>query len=418
MIPAFDSYKERFNVESSDEIKPGLEAIEQAMEMLGHPELSVPVVHVAGTNGKGSTIAMLEAICRAHDLKTMTFTSPCIEDVHDQIKINNGPLAPFQMDAIFKELKAAGVSGLLTDFELLTAAAFMACKMYKPDIAIIEAGMGGRFDSTNVVRPIVSIIPSIALEHTNFLGDTLAKIAYHKAGILKPNAVAVIGELPQEAFDVVQEEAIKQEVMLRVDGEDFEALIGDTYVQGLLEINDLTRNLKGAHQRHNMALAITAFIEIAQKLSRTIHEDLVRQAIAKATVAGRFEQLSKNVFLDGAHNPASAASLRKTITDLYPNTPIHIVMGILRDKDVDGVLRELEQVCDDFTFVEVEREQHRLMPAEQLLVHSQATNKHVSGNALEAVLEKRKEPGIVIMTGSLYLLAQWRHTLQEVFRAQ
>jgi len=418
MIPAFDSYKERFNVESSDEIKPGLEAIEQAMEMLGHPELSVPVVHVAGTNGKGSTIAMLEAICRAHDLKTMTFTSPCIEDVHDQIKINNGPLAPFQMDAIFKELKAAGVSGLLTDFELLTAAAFIACKMYKPDIAIIEAGMGGRFDSTNVVRPIVSIIPSIALEHTNFLGDTLAKIAYHKAGILKPNAVAVIGELPQEAFNVVQEEAIKQEVILRVDGEDFEALIGDTYVQGLLEINDLTRNLKGAHQRHNMALAITAFIEIAQKLSRTIHEDLVRQAIAKATVAGRFEQLSKNVFLDGAHNPASAASLRKTITDLYPNTPIHIVMGILRDKDVDGVLRELEQVCDDFTFVEVEREQHRLMPAEQLLAHSQATNQHVSGNALEAVLEKRKEPGIVIMTGSLYLLAQWRHTLQEVFRAQ
>lgn len=418
MIPAFDSYKERFNVESSDEIKPGLEAIEQAMEMLGHPELSVPVVHVAGTNGKGSTIAMLEAICRAHDLKTMTFTSPCIEDVHDQIKINNGPLAPFQMDAIFKELKAAGVSGLLTDFELLTAAAFIACKMYKPDIAIIEAGMGGRFDSTNVVRPIVSIIPSIALEHTNFLGDTLAKIAYHKAGILKPNAVAVIGELPQEAFNVVQEEAIKQEVILRVDGEDFEALIGDTYVQGLLEINDLTRNLKGAHQRHNMALAITAFIEIAQKLSRTIHEDLVRQAIAKATVAGRFEQLSKNVFLDGAHNPASAASLRKTITDLYPNTPIRIVMGILRDKDVDGVLRELEQVCDDFTFVEVEREQHRLMPAEQLLAHSQATNKHVSSNALEAVLEKRKEPGIVIMTGSLYLLAQWRHTLQEVFRAQ
>lgn len=418
MIVGFDSYKQRFNVDSSDEIKPGLEAIEQAMELLGHPELSVPVVHVVGTNGKGSTIAMLEAICRAHDLKTLTFTSPCIEDVHDQISINNGPLAPFQMDAIFSELKEAGISGLLTDFELLTAAAFMACRLYKPDIAIIEAGMGGRFDSTNVVRPIVSIIPSIALEHTNFLGDTLEKIAYHKAGILKPNAVAVIGEVPHEAFDVVQEEAIKHEVTMRVDGVDFEALIGDTYVQGLLEINNLTRNLKGTHQRHNMALAITAFIEVAQKLSKTIHDDAVRQAIATAAVAGRFEQLAKNVFLDGAHNPASAASLRKTIAELYPDTPIHIVMGILRDKDVDGVLRELEQVCDDFTFVEVEREQHRLMPAEKLLAHSQAAHKHISGNALEAVLEKRKEPGIVIMTGSLYLLAQWRHTLQEVFRAQ
>lgn len=418
MIPAFDQYKQRFQVESSDVIKPGLAAIEQAMEMLDHPELSVPTVHVAGTNGKGSTIAMLEAICREHELKTLTFTSPCIEDVHDQIKLNNRPLAPFQMEEIFTHLQQAGVSGLLTDFELLTAVAFMACKLYKPDIAIIEAGLGGRFDSTNVVKPVVSVVPSVALEHTNFLGDTLEKIAYHKSGILKRGAAAVLGQLPEEAMKVFKSEAQKLHVSLKMDGEDFEVLIGDTYVQGLLEINYLTRKLKGAHQRHNMGVAITAFIEVARKLSLTMHDDSIRQAIANAAVPGRFEQLSTNVFLDGAHNPASAASLRKTIEELYPETPIHIVMGILKDKDVDGVLRELEHVCDDFTFVNVEFEQARLMPAETLMAHSKAGQKQTADSALQAVLSKRNEPGIVILTGSLYLLAQWRHTLQNALGAQ
>ena len=418
MIPAFDQYKERFEVESSDVIKPGLTAIERAMEMLDHPELAVPTVHVAGTNGKGSTIAMLEAICREHGLKTLTFTSPCIEDVHDQIKINNRPLASFQMDDIFKQLKAAGLSGLLTDFELLTAAAFVACRLYQPDIAIIEAGLGGRFDSTNVVRPIVSIVPSIALEHTNFLGDTLADIAYHKSGILKPHATAVLGQLPEEAMAVFETEATKQHVPLKVDGRDFEVLIGDTYVQGLLEIHQLTRQLKGAHQRHNMGIAITAFIEVAKKHSLTMHDEAIRKALAHAAIPGRFEQLSRNVFLDGAHNPASAASLRKTIEELYPDTPVHIVMGILKDKDVNGVLRELEHVCDDFTFVNVEREQSRLMTAETLMAHSQAGHKQTAESALQAVLAKRSEQGIVILTGSLYLLAQWRHTLQHALRAQ
>lgn len=403
---------------SSDVIKPGLTAIEQAMDKLTHPELDVPVVHVAGTNGKGSTIAMLESICRTHGLKTLTFTSPCIEDVHDQIKVNNEPLQPFQMNEIFTVLKKAEVSGELTDFELLTAAAFVACRLYKPDIAIIEAGLGGRFDSTNVVQPIVSIIPSIALEHTNFLGDTIEKIAWHKAGILKRGATGVIGPLQEEAMNVITEQAERVGTRLKVDGLDFDVLPGENYVQGMLEITDLHRLLKGQHQMHNMGLAITAFIEVASKIPLTLQVPLVRQGIAKATIPGRFEQISHNVFLDGAHNPASAKMLKETMKQQFQDAPIHIVMGILKDKDIDGVLAELEEVCDDFIFVEVDREQHRLMPAEELMQRSKATHKKVAENALQAVVEKRKEPGFVIMTGSLYLLAQWRHELLEAFKGQ
>ncbi|WP_010303588.1 bifunctional folylpolyglutamate synthase/dihydrofolate synthase [Kurthia senegalensis] len=418
MIPGFDLYKEQFQVMSSDVIKPGLTAIEQAMDKLTHPELDVPVVHVAGTNGKGSTIAMLESICRTHGLKTLTFTSPCIEDVHDQIKVNNEPLQPFQMNEIFTVLKKAEVSGELTDFELLTAAAFVACRLYKPDIAIIEAGLGGRFDSTNVVQPIVSIIPSIALEHTNFLGDTIEKIAWHKAGILKRGATGVIGPLQEEAMNVITEQAERVGTRLKVDGLDFDVLPGENYVQGMLEITDLHRLLKGQHQMHNMGLAITAFIEVASKIPLTLQVPLVRQGIAKATIPGRFEQISHNVFLDGAHNPASAKMLKETMKQQFQDAPIHIVMGILKDKDIDGVLAELEEVCDDFIFVEVDREQHRLMPAEELMQRSKATHKKVAENALQAVVEKRKEPGFVIMTGSLYLLAQWRHELLEAFKGQ
>lgn len=418
MIPGFDLYKEQFQVMSSDVIKPGLTAIEQAMDKLTHPELDVPVVHVAGTNGKGSTIAMLESICRTHGLKTLTFTSPCIEDVHDQIKVNNEPLQPFQMNEIFTVLKKAEVSGELTDFELLTAAAFVACRLYKPDIAIIEAGLGGRFDSTNVVQPIVSIIPSIALEHTNFLGDTIEKIAWHKAGILKRGATGVIGPLQEEAMNVITEQAERVGTRLKVDGLDFDVLPGENYVQGMLEITDLHRLLKGQHQMHNMGLAITAFIEVASKIPLTLQVPLVRQGIAKATIPGRFEQISHNVFLDGAHNPASAKMLKETMKQQFQDAPIHIVMGILKDKDIDGVLAELEEVCDDFIFVEVDREQHRLMPAEELIQRSKATHKKVAENALQAVVEKRKEPGFVIMTGSLYLLAQWRHELLEAFKGQ
>lgn len=418
MIPAFDLYKEQFQVMSSDVIKPGLTAIEHAMEKLSNPHLDVPTVHVAGTNGKGSTIAMLESICRTHGLKTLTFTSPCIEDVHDQIKVNNEPLQPFQMNEIFTVLQEAQLSGELTDFELLTAAAFVACRLYKPDIAIIEAGLGGRFDSTNVVQPIVSIIPSIALEHTNFLGDTLEKIAWHKAGILKRHASGVIGELPEEAMNVVVEQARQVGMRLKIDGIDFDVLPGENYVQGMLEITDLHRMLKGQHQMRNMGLAITAFLEVARNLSLTVKVPLIRQGVSKASVPGRFEQISQNVFLDGAHNPASAKMLKETIAQQFQEEPVHIVMGILKDKDVAGVLRELEEVCDDFVFVEVESEQQRLMPADALMEQSKATKTQVATNALQAVLEKKKEPGFVIMTGSLYLLAQWRHDLLEAFKGQ
>lgn len=210
MIPNFDHYKEKWQVKSDDIIKPGLTAIEEALSYLGNPEQTLRVVHLAGTNGKGSTLTFLEAIAQEHGLRVGKFMSPCIVDVHDQIQIAGQPITEAEMDQVFQQMHEVGLSGKLTDFELLTVAAFLHFVNGQVDIALIEAGMGGLLDSTNVVTPIVSIIPSIALEHTKFLGDTLESIAHHKAGIIKQQRPVIIGDLPGEAKRVVDAVAVRK----------------------------------------------------------------------------------------------------------------------------------------------------------------------------------------------------------------
>lgn len=192
MIPKFDIYKDKWAVTSDDVIKPGLTAIAEALTLIGSPEKKLQIVHLAGTNGKGSTLTFLEAILMEHGLRVGKFMSPCILDVHDQIQVAKQPISAEEMDRVFQQMQAAGLSGKLTDFELLTVAAFLHFVNSNVDVAIIEAGMGGLLDSTNVVTPIVSIIPSIALEHTKYLGNTIESIAHHKAGIIKQHQLLLL----------------------------------------------------------------------------------------------------------------------------------------------------------------------------------------------------------------------------------
>lgn len=412
MIPMFDYYKEKHQLHSTDDIKPGLTAIEHAMAKLGQPQLSVPTIHVAGTNGKGSTIKMLERLLQQHGLKTATFMSPCIEDVHDQIQFEGQPITEQQMDEAFKEAKDHGLDHLLTDFELLTAIAFIAIKQQQPHIALIESGLGGRFDSTNVVQPIVSIIPSIALEHTKFLGNSLAEIAAHKAGIIKMNKMAVIGKLPLEAQQVMEKEAATQRAQLYRNGYEFNITASGEWHGDKKIYTQLKPSLKGAHQLQNMAVAIQAFVLVAEQLNIPLQLDKMRMALATTSLAGRFEKIAKNVWLDGAHNPASAQALTKTVAEQFPGQQVTMVVGILKDKDVRAVLRQLEQVSDDFVFVRVEREQQRLMEPQQLMMLSHALHKETAVSVLEVVKQKAQNNPVII-TGSLYLLAQWRKILRE-----
>lgn len=418
MIPKLDEYKERWQISSDPAIKPGLDAMKEALALVGNPQNSIPVIHLAGTNGKGSTVTFIEQIARSHGLKTATFMSPCIEDVHDQIQLNERPITTNEMDAIFEIMSEAGLSGRLTDFELLTVAAYLAFSRFNPDIAIIECGMGGRYDSTNVMIPIVSVVPSISLEHTRFLGDTLAKIAYHKSGIIKKERPIITGELPPEAMTVFIDEAKKQNASLYVYDKDFSIEVtedDERYYKPNYEISHLKRIMPGAHQRSNMALAITAFIKFAEEQGIEINVEKIKKGVHEAHLAGRFEKITQNLYLDGAHNPASAKTLVETIKEEFPGQKIHFVMGILKDKDVEGVLRLLEEVGNSFTFVDVDNE--RAMPANMIYDLSHSENKSVSKDNIIQIMEKKLDmSGIIIMTGSLYLLAQWRKTLLTRFK--
>ncbi|WP_313373091.1 bifunctional folylpolyglutamate synthase/dihydrofolate synthase [Lysinibacillus pakistanensis] len=417
MIPNFNRYKEKWNVKSDDIIKPGLAAIEEALVRVGHPESGLHVVHLAGTNGKGSTLTFLESLAKEHGLRVGKFMSPCIVDVHDQIQVEGQAITGAEMDQLFQQMQAAGLSEKLTDFELLTVAAFLHFAASDVDIALIEAGMGGLLDSTNVVTPIVSIIPSIALEHTKFLGNTIESITHHKAGIIKPYKPVIIGDLPQEAKDIIIKEAReKQSAVLELnqqfsvgqekDGETYE------YDKQSFHLSKLTRAMKGAHQANNMALAITAFLEVATALNIKVIKSALEKGVKEATILGRFEEILPHVILDGAHNPASVEKLIETIKSEFPDEQIALVIGILADKDVPQILQLFEQISDHFYFVDFNNP--RAMGAQKMLELSGAPYKEVLLDYASFLQHQSKRKLRTIVTGSLYLLTEVRNRLQSI----
>lgn len=417
MIPNLNRYKEKWNVKSDDSIKPGLAAIEEALVRVGHPENGLQVVHLAGTNGKGSTLTILESLAKEHGLRVGKFMSPCIVDVHDQIQVEGQAITGAEMDQLFQQMEAAGLSGKLTDFELLTVAAFLHFAASDVDIALIEAGMGGLLDSTNVVTPIVSIIPSIALEHTKFLGNTIESITHHKAGIIKPSKPVIIGDLPQEAKDIIYKEAReKQSAVLELnqqftvgqekDGETYE------YDKQSFHLSKLIRSMKGAHQANNMALAITAFLEVATALNIKVMKSALQKGVKEATILGRFEEILPHVILDGAHNPASVEKLIETIKSEFPNEQIALVIGILADKDVPQILQLFEQISDHFYFVDFNNP--RAMGAQKMLELSGAPYKEVLVDYASFLQHQSKKKLRTIVTGSLYLLTEVRNRLKSI----
>lgn len=408
MIPKLDEYKARWQITSDPSIKPGLEAIETALEKLGNPESTIKVIHVSGTNGKGSTIQMMEAILREHGYTTGTFTSPAVEDLHDQIRFNGDFATEEQIDEACQQIKKAGLSGSLTEFELLTVIAFIVFEKLSPDYVLIETGMGGLLDSTNVVNPIVSVITSIAIDHSQFLGATLEKIARHKAGIIKWKTPIVVGELAAEALSVVKEISVVQKAPLEIYGEDF--LIeknGHERFKGTTTFTLKERKMKGVHQRRNAGVAIAALLAANIKLE----EGKVQHALAHAELSHRFEEIGSNVFLDGAHNPAAARALRETIEEEFPGEKVDFIVGMLKGKDLKGTLDELVPIAESFTFLTFTHPD--AATGEELMRNCIHNQKKVT-NSYEGTIILNEDKGISkIVTGSLYLLSDLRFITED-----
>ncbi|MEZ0480604.1 folylpolyglutamate synthase/dihydrofolate synthase family protein [Planococcus sp. SSTMD024] len=380
MINGLAEYKVKWNIATDNAIKPGLDAIRSALGELGNPEAKGSFVHIAGTNGKGSTAAMLSAVLQAHGKSVGTFYSPGIIDLHDQIQINGEPISPKTLDEVMQELSE--IETPLTDFELLTAAAYVHFRNQSPDFAIIEAGMGGRFDSTNVIVPEISLIPSISKEHTNFLGEDVKDIAFHKAGIIKKWRPVVTGPLTDDAMQIVCQEAKKQHADL---------IVANTPYSGPLA-------LKGVHQKWNAQIAQ----EAAKELLGTGYEDKTAQeALATASIAYRFETVAEGLVFDGAHNEASIEALVETIRAGFPGKNVRIVMGMLKDKAYENVLRKLEAISGHFVFIDFDNP--RALPAEKLFSASNSKIKTIK--TVYDILPVNGYNEVTIVTGSLYLLS-------------
>ncbi|MEK3934045.1 folylpolyglutamate synthase/dihydrofolate synthase family protein [Sporosarcina sp. FSL W7-1349] len=400
MIPKLDEYKERWAITSENTVKPGLESIQSALKKVGNPQKQLQVIHVAGTNGKGSTIAFMESILREHGHSTGVFSSPAVVDIHDQIRLDGVPVSEEELNRSFSEMKEAGLSGMLTDFELLTAAAFVTFGWLNPDYVLLETGMGGALDSTNVVTPLVSVITSIALDHTAILGDTIEEIAAQKAGIIKQGIPVVTGPLTEEAMKVVSDIAQKSASDLLVCGTDFQIDAGapTEKFRGTEAFVIAGRKMKGPHQAINAAIAIQALLAAGIPLQ----EDKVSQAIANAGLANRFEEVASGVYVDGTHNPAAAQALAETILQEFPGEKVDFFIGMLKGKDIQGTLDALLPVAASFSFLAFPHPQaenpKRMM---ELCNHP---NKRVLNDLDERILLETEKNQKKIVTGSLYLL--------------
>lgn len=383
-IPGFASYKERHGITSRSVIEPGLERMERVLDKLGHPERFSKVIHVAGTNGKGSTIAFIKALCEMHSISYGAFQSPAIVDVHDQIVVDGQAITSDELNGVMTRIGQVPEAKELTDFELLTICAFIHFQQKAPQVWIIETGMGGRFDSTNVIPKSVAVITSLSLDHTNFLGTTLDSIGYHKAGIIKPDTDVFV---PNSIYSPPIEQQT-QAVNAR-----FHRL--DPFGP------QVELSLLGDHQRMNATLAVNALQALFDLDSKKIELGL-----QQAYIPFRMEKIADNVYLDGAHNEASARSLVETIQKHFASETIHIIMGILRDKDYEEVLRLFEQVAGSMTFVEFSHERalepNRLV---ELCRVEEVNMSHVDNLDINSL---KNSKNMTFVTGSLYFLSEWR----------
>lgn len=325
----------------------GLERIELLLADLGNPHYCVPVIHVAGTNGKGSVCAYLSAVLTQAGYRVGRYTSPHLVDWNERICLNEQPISAETLQELLLQIKAKiseGDTNSPTQFEVITAAALLHFAQQKVDIAVVEVGLGGRLDATNVCRPIVTIITSLSREHWQVLGPTLADIAREKAGILKPGCPTVVGQLPPEAKAVV-EQRIKQLECPTI------------WVQAAQQITDgwaeyegikYPLPLLGEIQLNNSAIAI-ATLQILQQQNWQITEEIITSGMAKTKWLGRLQWTTwqnHRILIDGAHNPAAAIALRQYVDTLH--TPITWVMGILSTKDhadiFDALLRPADQL--------------------------------------------------------------------------
>lgn len=367
-----------------NDIDPTLERVREVLDLLGSPQTTAPIVHIAGTNGKTSTARMVEALAMEAGLSTGRFTSPHLHDITERIVLSGRPIDARRFVATYDDVlpyvemvdarSQAEGGPRLSFFEVLVVMAFAAFADAPVDVMIVEVGLGGTWDATNAADGTVCVITPIALDHQAYLGNDLASIAENKAGILEPGSIAVVAGQEPDAAEVITERVDELGIRAAYEGRDIEVLSRELAIGGQLvtlqgiarEYPDVLIPLHGEHQAHNALLAVAAMEAFMGGGAEGLDPDLVREAFARVASPGRLEivRRSPTVLVDSAHNPAGARSLAAALRDSFTFGRVVGVLACMTDKDVDGILEELEPVFDEV--VVTRNTSPRCMPAPRL----------------------------------------------------
>lgn len=437
MLPNLKDYNETvnylYNLRSLG-IKLGLSNTKKVMGLLGEPQNSFRSIHIAGTNGKGSTATTIASILTESGFKVGLYTSPHLLSFTERIKINNCQITEDKVLSITSYIQdiIAGTDLKLTFFEFATAIAFHYFASEKVDWAVIETGMGGRFDATNVILPDVSVITSIGFDHSEYLGSSISDIAFEKAGIIKPDTPVVTSAQTPKAIRQISDVAERRNSELHVYDRDFKGVLlsmDDKHITfdyiGEHEFRNLSLPLSGRHQLYNTSMAVRT-CEILRREGVPIPDISLRNGLLKTAIDGRLERVSENpvIILDGAHNPGAADSLAGSIKELFQDKRIIMVIGVMSDKDIEGILKPLMQIAEYVVLTKPKGE--RAASPEKLFdiaLKIQERNEDcrpssiVKTNSVADALTYAKkawqEENIILVTGSFYTTGEAKEILSH-----
>ncbi|HFR3977305.1 TPA: folylpolyglutamate synthase/dihydrofolate synthase family protein [Streptococcus suis] len=389
-----------------------MEKIEYALELLGNPQFAVPVIHVAGTNGKGSTIAFMRQLFQAHGMRVGSFVSPHMVSVHDRICIDSLPISDHDFQHYLQniydlEQEVAARYESFRYFEVMVLIMFLYFKDQQPDLALVEVGIGGLLDTTNVVAPALSLITSIGMDHQDLLGSTLREIAEQKAGIIKQNVPVVLGPLCPATTAICRQIAQDKQASVYQFGQEFTYKAGQ-FSNADLELSELVLGLAGSHQEENAAVALQTFLLYMTDIQKDIQPQLIKQALAQTNWAGRLELVVQEpkIYLDGAHNVPAIERLVEFIQE--QEEPVTILFSALRRKDFQEMLELLEEklphtplVLTSFAYDGAVSEENR-QGRDYVENYQQFIEDWQSAGQ-----------GILIVTGSLYFISEVRRIFKK-----
>lgn len=415
-------------------IRPGLERMAYLLDKLDHPEKMFPSIHIAGTNGKGSTVSFLRALLEETGENVGTFTSPYIECFNERIQYNHQFIEDEaivtyvnRLLPVIKEMDQVEEVKGITEFEILTAMAFLYFAEKKVDIAVIEVGLGGLYDSTNVIDPMISVITTIGLDHIDILGDTLEEIAAQKAGIIKKNRPVVTGNISQVALAVIKKMTEQQKAKLYCYQADYQITYqhpdkewGEvfTFTNQQATFDHLHIPLLGKHQTENAGVAIQTFLLYCQQTGIQVDQKLLSRGLKKTYWPARMERIKKEplIVLDGAHNVHAMTRLVENIEQEFSDKTIHVLFSALKTKDVEGMLNKLLSV-KNLDILVTTFEFPKAIPLTKDI--QQIDKERISFVSLwqlglAELLERMTNEDVLLVTGSLYFVAQVRELIHAI----